>query len=146
MYSFPNPTFTGVVEGIRNNDSYYVEYYAEADEDSPVGEYPIMANVGFVESLYTLEVINGVLSIISVVGTESPQDVSVTIYPNPSDGLFLVGALGNAYPLSYVIQDYTGRAVASGMLESGSNLISITPAGLYLIRFSDGSVKKVIVR
>jgi hypothetical protein len=135
------------VEGIRNNDSYFVEYYTQADEDSPVGEYPIVANVGFVTSLYTLEVINGVLSVISVVGNESPLDVSLTIHPNPSGGRFVVGASGNAHPLSYVIQDYTGRAVASGMLTSGINLISMnTPAGLYLIRFSDGSVKKIIVR
>lgn len=46
---------------------------------------------------------------------------------------------------SYQVFDYNGRAVASGTLTNGSNMIrnaGITAAGMYIIRFSDGGTSQ----
>jgi uncharacterized repeat protein (TIGR01451 family) len=87
LYGDPNPPFTGSIIGIKNNDNITVTYSSAATPASPVGAYPITANLidpaGKLGN-YALTINNGSLTI-------APAPLTVTI--NNATRLY-----GNANP------------------------------------------------
>jgi hypothetical protein len=61
----PFPTFTGVITGIKNNDSITASYTTTADQTSPAGTYPIIPSADPNPALanYTVTLINGTLTL-----------------------------------------------------------------------------------
>ena len=83
----------------------------------------------------------------SSLATTEHQSTANKIYPNPSNGQFFVDTqeAGN-----YIITDYSGKLVASGILEKGKNRISQNlPSGTYLLIYNSKTKKtseKLIIR
>jgi hypothetical protein len=61
----PNPTFTGTITGIKNNDNITASYSTTADQTSPAGTYPIIpsADPNPLLSNYNITLINGTLTV-----------------------------------------------------------------------------------
>lgn len=61
----PNPTFTGVISGIKNSDNITASYSSPADATSPAGTYPIVpsADPNPLLSNYSVTLINGTLTV-----------------------------------------------------------------------------------
>ncbi|HZI25228.1 MAG TPA: MBG domain-containing protein, partial [Chryseolinea sp.] len=146
MFGEPNPDFTGIVEGLLNDDYVLVSYSTPAEENSSIGEYPIIPNLDWNGENYEPSYINGTLTITPVVGIESEQGLgSLNTYPNPSKGTFTINHAGSS-TVSFEILEGNGRTVSKGKLIPGPNTIEIElNEGLYLIKFSNGTVKKIII-
>ncbi|MEN8224027.1 MAG: T9SS type A sorting domain-containing protein, partial [Bacteroidota bacterium] len=73
----------------------------------------------------------------------SPEKIS--IYPNPSRGIFNISVKDN---FNLEVSDVTGKMIDTHVVE-GNTTIQISTSGVYFLRFSndDGSVtQKVVVR
>ncbi|MFL6387046.1 MAG: MBG domain-containing protein [Terriglobales bacterium] len=95
VYGDPNPVFTGSIVGIKNGDNITATYTSIANAASPVGTYPIVANlIDLTNKLgnYTVTKTDGVLTI-----TQAPLTVTAAgasrLYgdPNPVFTGTLVG-------------------------------------------------------
>ena len=72
------------------------------------------------------------------VGTVIPQapETSLTIYPNPSDGLFFIEGIDGA---QYIIYDITGRIVKQGRVQAHQAIdLSNAAPGIYVMKFFNG--------
>ena len=66
VYSKPNPTLTGSLEGLQNGDSLMVSYSTEAQVSSPVGVYAIVPALNDPDGRlanYSVSLVNGSLTI-----------------------------------------------------------------------------------
>jgi hypothetical protein len=73
---------------------------------------------------------------------EAVSSLSVSVYPNPSQGTFTVVSSSNG---TYSIYSLTGVTVASGALSEGANTVSTNLApGVYLLRVGS-SVTRLVV-
>ena len=82
----PNPTFTGIITGIKNGDNISATYSTTATATSPVGTYPIVpALVDPTGKLsnYTVTLSNGTLTITNSVLTVTAANVS-RLYGDPN--------------------------------------------------------------
>src|SRR4051812_1050043 len=86
VYGDPNPVFTGTILGIKNGDAITATYTSVANVLSPVGTYPIVANlIDFMHKLsnYTVTKTDGVLTI-----TQAPLTVTAAnasrLYGDPN--------------------------------------------------------------
>jgi hypothetical protein len=68
------------------------------------------------------------------------DEVSLTIYPNPSNGSFQV--LGLYEPTMVFVYDAMGRVVEQALLQPHQAMQLDIPAGMYLIRFGEDSGSK----
>ena len=89
VYGDPNPVFTGAIVGIKNSDNITATYTSVANAASPVGTYPIVANlIDFTHKLsnYTVTKTDGVLTI-----TQAPLTVTAAnasrLYGDPQPGV-----------------------------------------------------------
>ena len=95
VYGDPNPVFTGAIVGIKNGDNITATYTSVANAASPVGTYPIVANlIDFTHKLsnYTVTKTDGVLTITQAPLTVTAADAT-RLYgdPNPVFTGTLVG-------------------------------------------------------
>jgi len=86
VYGDPNPVFTGTILGIKNGDKITATYTSVATAVSPVGTYPIVANlIDLTNKLgnYTVTKVDGVLTI-----TQAPLTVTAAgasrLYGDPN--------------------------------------------------------------
>jgi hypothetical protein len=86
VYGDPNPVFTGAILGIKNGDNIIATYTSIATAASPVGTYPIVANLIDLTSKlgnYTVTKMDGVLTI-----TQAPLTVTAAnasrLYGDPN--------------------------------------------------------------
>ncbi len=73
---------------------------------------------------------------------------SISIFPNPSDGVLNITVLGAESPRSYVIMDLSGRTVTTGSFSPVLDLHSLN-AGQYLLKldYDEGqSVHRIILQ
>jgi hypothetical protein len=79
------------------------------------------------------------------VSTESIKESAISLYPNPSSGLYKISADAE---YSFFITDITGRSIKSGSLKSGEQLLDISAqsSGIYFLRLegSDNHTLKLI--
>jgi hypothetical protein len=65
----------------------------------------------------------------------------ISLYPNPASGTLFVNYEVTAVSASWEIIDLTGRIVDTGLMGAGNSAaldVSALPAGLYLLRITDG--------
>ena len=80
-----------------------------------------------------------------MVGIEELTAKGISVYPNPSNGVFYVNVEDN---FNLEVFDITGKIINTQVL-SGNSTIEINTAGLYFLRFSNenGSItQRVIVQ
>jgi hypothetical protein len=70
------------------------------------------------------------------------EKISLNVYPNPTDGTLNINLPSNQ---QVDVIDVTGEIIKSANLLQGKNLLEIPQKGIYLLRFSNGMVKKVVV-
>ncbi|HEX3587000.1 MAG TPA: MBG domain-containing protein [Candidatus Angelobacter sp.] len=86
VYGDPNPIFTGTILGIKNGDNISATYTSVAAAGSPVGTYPIVANlIDLTHKLgnYTVTKTDGSLTITQAPLTVTAADAS-RLYGNPN--------------------------------------------------------------
>jgi 6-phosphogluconolactonase (cycloisomerase 2 family) len=86
VYGDPNPVFTGTILGIKNGDNITATYTSVAVTTSPVGTYPIVANlIDLTHKLgnYTVTKTDGVLTITQAPLTVTAADAT-RLYGNPN--------------------------------------------------------------
>jgi hypothetical protein len=68
------------------------------------------------------------------INQEPDNNNSISVYPNPSQGMFQVTT---KIPLSYSITDITGQGIQNGICKTGSNTINVSQlsTGIYFIIF-----------
>jgi 6-phosphogluconolactonase (cycloisomerase 2 family) len=80
VYGDPNPTFTGTITGIKNNDPITATYSSATDPTTAVGSYPITATLSDAGTgtlgNYSVTVNNGTLSIIPAPLTIQANDAT----------------------------------------------------------------------
>jgi len=77
------------------------------------------------------------------------EKAPITVGPNPSSGKFNVSFNGGFSPVQYDILATSGLAVKSAKVVSAKTLqldITEMPAGLYLLRLTDRSGNKELLR
>jgi hypothetical protein len=83
------------------------------------------------------------------VATVKTTASGITVGPNPSTGIFNVSFNGGFSPVQYDILTTSGLAVKSAKVVSAKNLqldITAMPAGFYLLRLTDRSGKKELLK
>jgi hypothetical protein len=84
--------------------------------------------------------------VLSCTGIEnnSPSASSVIVYPNPSNGEFIIGA---PFSVSATVYDLLGRVVFEKQLEEGTHKINLSqfPAGSYLLKTTNENSQQSIV-
>jgi 6-phosphogluconolactonase (cycloisomerase 2 family) len=86
FYGDPNPVFTGTIVGIKNGDAITATYSSSANAASPVGTYPIVANLIDLTgklSNYTVTKTDGVLTITPAPLTVTAANAS-RLYGDPN--------------------------------------------------------------
>ena len=83
--------------------------------------------------------------------TASPvsNETNITVSPNPSTGKYMIAVAGDFNPIQYDIMNASGIPVKNGNMRSQKQLnIDITslPAGIYLLRLTDESGRKQVVK
>ncbi|QEE50870.1 T9SS type A sorting domain-containing protein [Flavobacterium alkalisoli] len=71
-------------------------------------------------------------------GIADMKEENLTIYPNPSSGLFTIASSQNIDGTAYTIYNMLGQTVKSGSFASGTNTVDLTevPQGIYLLQAS----------
>jgi len=95
-----------------------------------------------------LSVINNVTMYSTGIGS---QDLtSLTVYPNPSQGLFNVSVDNHSQDVNWVVTDAKGRYVMEGWLADSHQIdLRTQPKGIYFIKFTGDNVlhiEKLVVR
>lgn len=152
LYGAANPTLTGGIVGIENNDHIVATYTTAATPGSPVGAYPIVpAATGAALSNYTLMLVNGNLTVgpapllitandavktygqtLNFAGTEFAAvglvngDVvkGVTLTSPGAAATAPVG--GSPYPIS--ARGATGAGLGNYTISYASGALTVTPA------------------
>lgn len=87
IYGDTNPSFTGAIVGIKNGDAITDTYITEATAASPVGAYAIVpAAIDSTPSTlgnYTVNLVNGTLTIAKAILTVKADDIKVFIVSSP---------------------------------------------------------------
>ncbi|MBL0343608.1 MAG: T9SS type A sorting domain-containing protein [Bacteroidetes bacterium] len=71
----------------------------------------------------------------------------VTIYPNPSNGLFTISTLTlNSKPIVYLVSDVTGKIIKQGEFNSGSHILDLEKiaSGVYVLNLSNAEVNQTV--
>lgn len=95
-----------------------------------------------------LSVINNAM--MSPTGIVSPDQLGLTIYPNPSTGIFTLVVERESFHMAYVITNSTGQAIAQGNLSASQQIdLSNHPKGVYMIRITGDNLlmnRKLVVK
>ena len=75
-----------------------------------------------------------------VTGIEDLAAMGISIYPNPSNGVFNINATET---VNLEILDITGKVVKTQILNKSTNVVNITESGVYFLRFSNETTSLV---
>ncbi|HLX60752.1 MAG TPA: MBG domain-containing protein [Planctomycetota bacterium] len=107
IFNAPNPTLTGTLAGLQNNDAITASYFTAAEQRSTVGAYPIMATLNDPNSLlgnYTVTIAPANLTIAKATPT--------IVWPQPL--AIVAGMPLSATQLDAVAQDPTTTVAIAG--------------------------------
>jgi hypothetical protein len=132
LYGQPNPTFTGTITGIKNNENITATYAASATPASPIGPYAIVPTpAGDTLSNYNVTLQNGTLTIGQAALTVTANDATrIFGAPNPTFTGTITGTQnGDTITATY---DTTANATTP----VGTYAIVPTPAGPQLANYT----------
>ncbi len=148
-YGTANPTFSGVLTGAVNNDSFVPSYSTAANLTSSAGSYPIVAKVtGANLGNYTQTLTSGTLTItaaaltISADNATRPYGVANPSFTGSVSGLVNGDAVSEAFYTSAtprssigtysIVPSTTGSAPANYDVTAKNGILTITQAALRL--------------
>ncbi len=89
-------------------------------------------------------------AMMSPTGIVSPDLIGLTIYPNPSTGIFTLDVERESFNMAYVITNSTGQSIAQGNLSASQQIdLSNHPKGVYMIRITGDNLlmnRKLVVK
>jgi hypothetical protein len=137
----------GFVEG--ENLSYKVYRPATGDEYILTVTYDLSApNANGLFAVNGLSVVTDLT--MSITGINAQELNGLSIYPNPSDGIFNVSISNLDQDINYVIVNAKGQAVLEArLLETQEIDLSAEPKGVYFIKFMNDEVlriEKVVIK
>jgi RHS repeat-associated protein len=140
-----NPTFTGAVVGVRNNDNITASYSTPATTVTPAGTYPIIPILNDPTGKlpnYSVSILNGTLTI-----TDAPPTIRVdlpstlTVFAGSTMSLGVVAA--GTPPLTYAwyyTPNFGGPSLIPGATGSNySKVVGATDSGNYWVQVSSAS-------
>jgi hypothetical protein len=148
---FADDITTSVNDGFVQGESLTFKLYRQSNdtEYNLIVSYSSQApnNDGLFEA-NGLSVINNVAMYATGIGS---QDLtSLTVYPNPSQGLFNVSVDNHSQDVNWVVTDAKGRYVMEGRLADSHQIdLRTQPKGIYFIKFTGDNVlhiEKLVVR
>jgi len=82
-------------------------------------------------------------SVDNMAGLEDFTTNPITVYPNPSAGIYTVSVNQGLTDVNYTVFNMLGQAVANGKFVNGANTVNITgmSKGVYFIKAADASGK-----
>ncbi|HNW98811.1 MAG TPA: M4 family metallopeptidase, partial [Bacteroidales bacterium] len=74
--------------------------------------------------------------------SENSSNSGFVIYPNPSNGTFIIDALNFNSTINYSVYDLLGNIIKSGIINNSKTIIDLegTPKGIYFIRLSNETI------
>ncbi len=137
-----NATFTDYIN-TRDNSSFGGDNGPEgilyiSGQDSPDGKHYVISANEVSGTLAVFEVLNIEEPVTGLTKTSSQE--KITIYPNPAKG----GSVQLSQTATFELLDATGTLLKTFENTSSAD-ISAFPKGLYMIRFQNGEVKKLIL-
>jgi hypothetical protein len=148
---FADDITTSVKDGFVQGESLTFKLYRQSNDT----EYNLIVNYSSQAPNYDglfepngLSVINNVTMYATGIGS---QDLtSLTVYPNPSQGLFNVSVDNHSQDVNWVVTDAKGRYVMEGRLADSHQIdLRTQPKGVYFIKFTGDNVlhiEKLVVR
>jgi len=151
MFDTANPTFTGVVNGAVNGDTFTLSFSTTAAMLSDVGTYPIVpAAIGTNLANYTVVVVDGVLTITPATGLVVTAGNATRVYgvANPAFTGTLSGSFANlgltvsgtttatltsdpgTYPITPVLSGINPADYTATMI---NGVLTISPAGSSIV-------------
>jgi len=148
---FADDITTSVKDGFVQGESLTFKLYRQSNDT----EYNLIVSYSSQAPNYDglfeangLSVINNVTMYSTGIGS---QDLtSLTVYPNPSQGLFNVSVDNHSQDVNWVVTDAKGRYVMEGWLADSHQIdLRTQPKGIYFIKFTGDNVlhiEKLVVR
>ncbi|HQO08284.1 MAG TPA: T9SS type A sorting domain-containing protein, partial [Bacteroidales bacterium] len=148
---FADDITTSVKDGFVQGESLTFKLYRQSNDT----EYNLIVSYSSQAPNYDglfeangLSVINNVTMYATGIGS---QDLtSLTVYPNPSQGLFNVSVDNHSQDVNWVVTDAKGRYVMEGRLADSHQIdLRTQPKGVYFIKFTGDNVlhiEKLVVR
>jgi hypothetical protein len=138
LYGSTNPTFTGIITGALNGDTFTVTYATTATNTSPIGSYPITATVtGANAAAYTITVIPGTLTIAPAPLTVTANNATrAANTANPTFTGTITGAVnGDTFTIAYTTTATTASPVGTYLIAPA---VSGTAAANYIVTLVPG--------
>jgi hypothetical protein len=144
------PVITAVVDTLFASGSGPFQWYLNGNAISgATGSYYVVTANGNYSVMVTD--VNGCESaslpyIFTTVGIGQISAGSFNVFPNPSNGLYVVTFTENASGNNYVIHEVAGKLIQSGKLNSSNSKLDISevPAGIYFLTISNSTSSEVI--
>ncbi|NVO03228.1 MAG: T9SS type A sorting domain-containing protein [Bacteroidetes bacterium] len=144
-FNTPNPEFVITYMGFVNNEDVNVLTSlpiatTTATQTSVPGIYPIELNGGLDEN-YNFNYGNGNLTILFSVNIETHENISVSIYPNPTRNYVNITNLKNC---EIKMMDIAGKLIYTKSSCNGNQKINVStlPAGIYMIELKGDNINK----
>jgi hypothetical protein len=148
---FGNDITTAADDGFTEGEQLSFKVYRAANETEYVLDVTYSTQAPNYDGAFAasgISVINDIT--MTATGIGSPELNGLTIYPNPSQGMFNVAIDNLPKNINYTVTDAKGQAITSGKLAE-SQVIDLTsqPKGIYFIRFTGDNVlriEKLVIR
>ena len=109
------------------------------------GRFPNFPTVDFYELGQTLTVVDSLNTIQNSVGISNVSDLSFSVSPNPSNGIFRVKLNSFTTIQDYSVFDINGTRLLSGQLKKSSTIdLNKYPEGIYFLSISASNGTKTI--
>jgi uncharacterized repeat protein (TIGR01451 family) len=144
VYGDPNPLFTGTIAGIKNGDNITATYTSIATPASPVGTYPIVANlIDLAHKLgnYTVTKTDGVLTITQAPLTVTAADAT-RLYGNPNP--VFTGAIAGIKNGDAITATYSSTATVTTDIGTYPIIPSLVDPTLKLGNYTVTSINGVL--
>ncbi|ADW67286.1 hypothetical protein AciX9_0212 [Granulicella tundricola MP5ACTX9] len=133
IYGTPNPTFSGVIVGTKNNDTLSENFTTAATQNSPVAVYSIVPSIsGAAAGNYTVIATNGTCTVTQAAAGVSLTPSSTSVTPGQSATVTIaVTSSTTGTPTGVVTLQDNGASVATLALTNGGTTYSaILPSGI----------------
>jgi hypothetical protein len=148
---FADDITTSVKDGFVQGESLTFKLYRQSNDTEYILVVSYSSQAPNYDGLFEangLSIINNVTMYATGIGS---QDLtSLTVYPNPSQGLFNVSVDNHSQDVNWVVTDAKGRYVMEGRLADSHQIdLRTQPKGVYFIKFTGDNVlriEKLIVR
>jgi hypothetical protein len=148
---FGNDVTTAANDGFTEGEPLSFRVYRQSNETEYILDVTYSTQAPNYDGLYAVNGLSLVKDIaMTATGISAPELSNLTIFPNPSTGIFNVAVDHLSKNISYTVTDAKGQAITEGRLNESQVIdLSDQPKGVYFIRFTGENVlrvEKLVVR